>query len=131
MFGKPKETLRIIKDTSYEEEPAKVIEHKRKGPAILPDSHLEDHEDCIENLPVGRTAYTVPWAMWVNSKGECFLHPQYTWDRKPGGTVDMLIRRERDGFYVKIPPDEKYERRNSPGYNSSADTKYIPVQGWI
>lgn len=94
------------------------------GQAVLPRAL---QERTIADMRPGESAYVVPWAMWVDAKGRCWLHPYYTPSASPGGTVEMQIQRMSDGYHVWVPKDEQWLPSSEPGYNSPADTAYLPV----
>lgn len=92
--------------------------------AILP----EDMEEVtIDSMSTGDSGYAVPWAMWVDTERNCWLHPKYTIQRAPGGTVQMLVTLRKDGYHVTPPRGERYQPASVPGYASPADTAWLPV----
>jgi len=42
-----------------------------------------EKKDILENLSDYTSCYTVPWAMWVDNKGECYLNETYPFDHAP------------------------------------------------
>jgi hypothetical protein len=77
--------------------------------ARLPESMLVDNE--IEQMRIGETGLTVPWAMEVSIDGRCFLRPSYTFERtrQRGGTLQMVIGRNIEGYEVGVPIGYKYK----------------------
>lgn len=71
----------------------------------------------IADMPVGTTAYTVPWAMYADQDRKLWLDPSFTFEGRPGGTVQMRVTRLDKGFRVSYVPGETYEpgSRRTPG----------------
>jgi hypothetical protein len=90
--------------------------------AVLPE-HLED--PTIDNMTVGQVAYTMSWAMSVDSARRCWLNPRYPAFPEPGGTVKMRLQRRDDGFHVWIPQGETWSVPE--GYADSTRGDYLPV----
>lgn len=67
--------------------------------SLLPD-HME--EDTIKRMNVGDWGYTTPWAMYAERDRTMWINGNYTIDKSPGGTVQMLIRRMSDGVEVDL-----------------------------
>lgn len=84
-------------------------------------------EKTIRSLPEGENAYVVPWSMYVDENRECWLRPSMTTRVRPGGTFEMRITRNADGFVVRVPDGYRY----SPGRNgvvcSDDPAEYLPV----
>jgi hypothetical protein len=91
----------------------------------LPEDFLDT--DTLANLRVGERCYTTPWAMWVDLSMNCWLHPEYTAQQNPGGTVHMRVARLKDGYHVWPPVGEKYKPSAQQSYVSPDDTPWIPV----
>lgn len=59
----------------------------------------------IKDMIAGEEAWTVPWAMHADERGDLWLHGGYSWVAKsdgPMGTANMLIKRVRGGFEVDV-----------------------------
>lgn len=84
-------------------------------------------QNTLANMSVGESRYTLPWAMWVDSDMECWLHPDYPAERSTGGTVQMRVKRTRDGYIVFPPPGETYKPSARQPYASPDDTQWLPV----
>lgn len=98
-----------------------------EGQATLPASNQEPE---IKDLKMWQTAYTVPWAMWEDTKRRAWLNPEYTVTKDPEGTSHMAIRRELGGYHVWISPDdveERYSPEITPAYAGSSGS-WIPVR---
>ena len=67
---------------------------------------------CLRDLSPGQYAYTVPWAMWVDASGRCWLHGWHSAHRNPGGTVQLRVEYWPDGLRVTTPPDAQWETRD-------------------
>jgi hypothetical protein len=100
--------------------------------AILAPSHARMPQKFIQkelkDLKVGESCYTVPWGMWVDSKGNCWLNPNYSASDNPGGTVQMYVTRKSDGYYVNISrcKDHGWQRVTRPSY-AGQNGPWIPV----
>lgn len=98
--------------------------------AKLPDTHFE--LNTLAQMPVGGSGYTVPWAMAVFSgSNDCYLNGSYTFHEQPGGTVRMHVERRRDGYYVKLVRDHKYQPVDRIPWVGAADNNLIPVQAFL
>jgi hypothetical protein len=96
--------------------------------AILPE-HLEEY--TVESMMTGESAFTVPWAMWVDRDRRCWLHPGYRVSSQPGGTVRMLVERRDDGYHVFPPFGERYKPSQAPGFVGGDGVEFIPVVGVV
>lgn len=67
--------------------------------ATLPNG-LSSREHSIASMQVGSSAWTVPWAMYHDEDRKLWLNGNYTITSAPGGTVQMMIRRDKDGWHV-------------------------------
>lgn len=77
----------------------------------------------LADMPVGLTAYTVPWAMYADRDRKLWLDPNFTFERRSGGTVRMRITRIEEGFQVGYVPGETYE----PGSGRASEKDGLPV----
>jgi hypothetical protein len=59
-------------------------------------------------LPVGKSGFTVPWAMVVTPNRSCFLRAGYTFHPAPFGTAAMHVTRHADGYEVKLDRSFRY-----------------------
>lgn len=77
----------------------------------------------LKDLKVGEHCYTVPWAMWVDSEGNCWLNPNYSAYDGTMGTVQMSVAREKAGYVVNVAgcADHGWNR------NGQRDEPWIPV----
>lgn len=71
-------------------------------PARLPTKY---YQRSLSRLPIGATGYTVPWAMRVDERGECWLKADYPYDNTSHGTMCMMVENTSRGFVVTIPVD--------------------------
>lgn len=97
----------------------------RQPTAKLPEILL-DKED-LEHMKVGETAYTTPWAMWVDADMNCWLHPHYPAGSNPRGTVRMRVTLRRGGYHVWPARDERYRPSDSQPYVGGEDVQWLPV----
>jgi hypothetical protein len=81
----------------------------------------------VAGMSRGDTAYTAPWAMWVDTERNCWLHPKYKVMPAPRGSVRMRIELREDGYHIWAPPAERWSPQAQPGYAASADVEYLPV----
>jgi hypothetical protein len=96
----------------------------RKKQAMLPASM---EEFTLDSMDTGDVVYTVPWAMWVDQERRCWLHPKYTAHHSPGGTVQMRVQLQEDGYHVWLVNDHRYSPSGRPGFMSPTNTEYLPV----
>jgi hypothetical protein len=92
--------------------------------AILPEG-MESH--TIASMMTGDVCYTVPWAMWADIERALWLHPDYEVFARPGGTAQMRVERQEDGYHAWPPPGYRYQPRREAGFHSSPATVYVPV----
>jgi hypothetical protein len=83
--------------------------------ARLPEN-LETY--TIDSMARGERAWTVPWAMWVDTNRRCWLNPNYSVHSKPDGTAQMAVRRLEDGTYeVDVTGlDYRWDPASEPSY---------------
>lgn len=83
--------------------------------AKLPETKVEKK---LSDLKIGESGFTVPWAMWLNLEGECFLNESFTFDEKKGVTVELKITRVQDGYIAFINDNIKYKwtKNSSPNF---------------
>lgn len=75
--------------------------------ATLPEG-LSDADHSIASMEVGDAGWTVPWAMFTDEERRLWLNGKYTLHHRPGGTVQMKVRRDRTGWHVDASKcDEK------------------------
>jgi hypothetical protein len=72
-----------------------------------------DHS--IASMDVNESGWTVPWAMYHDSHRNLWLNGSYSIKDRPGGTVQMFIRRDDSGWHVDATscPDHRW---GSDGY---------------
>ncbi len=75
------------------------------GFASLPEGV---EEPTIERMATGDVGYTVPWAMWVDGERRCWLKPSFTLRERPGGTAQLRVARQDDGYHVWVPAGETW-----------------------
>lgn len=78
----------------------------------------------LADMAVGTTGYTVPWAMYADQDRKLWLDPNFTFEERSGGTVQMHVTRTDEGFRVRYVPGETYEPGSS---RASRDRDGLPV----
>ena len=92
--------------------------------AKLPEFY---EQPTIALLSVGESAWTVPWAMWIDRTRGCWLHPNYSVHQTPGGTVTMQVHRTEQGYDVDISRCSHFRwSLGEPHYAGSHDD-WLPV----
>lgn len=67
--------------------------------ATLPAGRASaDHS--IASMDEGESGWTVPWAMYADKSRALWLNGGYTIDSRPGGTVQMRVWRDAEGWHV-------------------------------
>lgn len=89
----------------------------------------------LQGMEIGQSAWSVPWAMEVDTERRCWLKASFTGEEEPCGTVSMQVTRVYDGFIVdlsRVPSDETWDTQ----YATDADEmdeqdrenpKFLPV----
>lgn len=67
--------------------------------AVLPEG-LASADHSIASMDIGDSGWTVPWAMYHDKERKLWLNGNYTLHSRLGGTVQMLVRRDEDGWHV-------------------------------
>lgn len=93
--------------------------------AKMPQQFLQKE---LGDLKIGESCYTMPWAMWIDLEGRCWLNPRYPVDEKPRGTVKMYVFRKQAGYYVNIwnCKDHGWQRVKQPSFVGQSGP-WIPV----
>jgi hypothetical protein len=60
----------------------------------------------IQDLKVGESGWTVPWAIGLDESHKPWINGKYTIHSDSGGTIQAFISRNETGFYASIPKDE-------------------------
>jgi hypothetical protein len=90
--------------------------------------NVERIEHTLKDMKPGESAWTTPWAMSITEDREWFLNENYTAYESPGGTVSMLVTRNRRGGYeVDITGCRDYQWRPAR-YHSGSGWFAIPVE---
>ena len=93
--------------------------------AKLPEQFEESNQ--LKNMDIGDSGYIVPWGMWMDLDGNCFLNEAYTHSPTPRGTVQLKITRVIDGYIAHIHEmndDYKWDRQSGPSYMSAKNDCY-------
>jgi len=67
--------------------------------AVVPEERA-NVDISIASMDEGQSGWTVPWAMFHDSQRKFWLNGAYTLNDSPGGTVQMHVRRDPDGWHV-------------------------------
>lgn len=81
----------------------------------------------LAEMEVGDVAYTVPWAMVIDSDRYCWLQSSFASHAQPGGTMQMRVERREDGFHVqcsRLTPREVETQQRS---HADVPADAIPV----
>jgi hypothetical protein len=84
-------------------------------------------QPCIRDMKVGASGWTVPWAMMVDGEQNCYLNGHYSVDRAQGGTAQMRVDRNDDGYAVYIPKGFKYNPCRTVPWAGATEDDRIPV----
>ncbi len=87
----------------------------------------------LKNMKVGESGYTVPWAMWVDLDGNCWLNENYTIQGTPGGTVQLKITRVTEGYIAHIndmKDNERWQKVEDPCFMSPNEVIWGKVVGF-
>lgn len=102
-------------------EPASSMQHG--GHATLPDAY--ETRNHLRQMPVGGTGWMVPWGMVVDEQGRLYLHAEYTFEPRPGGTFCLYVEHQTDGYHVWLDGARRYG--HTWDKSSSSWDKDIPV----
>jgi hypothetical protein len=68
-------------------------------------------------MVIGETAYTMPWALWLNEDRRCMLNVQYIVFPEAFGTIELVVKRTPEGYVIDAShTDYKWEPEADPGY---------------
>lgn len=82
----------------------------------------------ISDLNVGDHCYTLPWALWVQTDGKCFLNEDYPASTKKEGTSQLKIERTENGYIAHIyDVDYKWSPSDTHGFLSADGVCYGEV----
>lgn len=85
-------------------------------------------ERTLADMKIGETAWTMPWGMWVDNSGRCWLNPNYPAEKTPGGTVELKVERRGDSFHVtNHDPTHKWTPEKEPCYSGHTMDDWLPV----
>lgn len=79
--------------------------------AVIPDDKMEKQ---IAGLAIGESAWTVPWAIELDAGQRAFLNTHFSQHENPGGTVQLKVTRERDGWKAELY-DREYKFNRGDG----------------
>ncbi len=102
---------------------------KLTGQATLPEGHVgaaqallpkEYLRETLADLKVGEARWIVSWAVVVDEQLRCWLSPDTTTSKGPGGTLDTLVIRTPSGYNVRVQRVHKWSISN-------ISTPHIPI----
>lgn len=94
--------------------------------AKLPD--ILEKKDTIKNMQIGDVGFIVPWAMTAYADGECYINYGHTFSREKLGTLDLKVRKVKNGFEV----DTSYTKhRWEKNRWINSDREGIPVVNFL
>jgi hypothetical protein len=96
--------------------------------AVLPDGLATD-DHSIAAMEVGEQGWTTPWAMYHDNERRLWLNGSYPLYASPGGTAEMLISRDHNGWNVDATQVAKGYRWSSGGY--VGDFTPVPVASFV
>lgn len=65
----------------------------------MPQNQME-HK--IKDMEPEESGWTVPWALHVDAQQQCWLQVTFPIHTAPGGTAQMRVQLEADGWHVDI-----------------------------
>lgn len=92
-----------------------------------------ENQSQLLNMRVGESVYIVPWGMWVDMDGNCYLNEKYDIHPGPSGTVQLKITKIENGYIVHLKEmngDYKWERQEGPTYATPNEFCYGKVVGF-
>ncbi len=76
-------------------------------------------EKKLSDLEVREPCFTLPWAMWVRTDGNCFLNENYPAYSASEGNARLKITRVKDGYIAYIYDlDYKWSKSDHHGFAS-------------
>lgn len=95
----------------------------------LPENKTDKKK--IVNMAIGQIGYMVPWGMWVDQDGTCYVNEQYSFTNSPFGTSSLKVTRVESGYVVHIhESNHKWSRCNGNPFNTSDECVYGEVVGF-
>lgn len=62
----------------------------------------------IADMQIGEQGYATPWGLGIDGNGDGWLNSNYTVEPQPGGTAQLLVIRNEDGWWAEITPGCNY-----------------------
>lgn len=95
----------------------------------LPENNTDKNK--LRNMAIGQTGYMVPWGMWVDSDGTCYVNEQYGFTNSPFGTSLLKVTRVESGYVVHIhESNHKWSRCDGNPFSTSDEYVYGEVVGF-
>ena len=95
----------------------------------LPENNTDKNK--LRDMAIGQTGYMVPWGMWVDLDGTCYVNEQYPITNSPFGTSSLKVTRVESGYVVHIhESNHKWSRCDGNPFNTSGEYVYGEVVGF-
>jgi hypothetical protein len=91
----------------------------------------------IRDIEIGQTVYTVIWMLYSDCNDDIWLKGDSPYDMEPGGSMQMKVTRDRNGFFVSYSSitihTEGWQHLDSIGIgeNQIPANNDIKIKGWI
>jgi hypothetical protein len=72
-------------------------------------------QKTIRDLSIGEQTLTVPWALYLDDKRQCWLNGNYSQHSMPGGTVQMKVTHTEQGYVCDISRCKEYAWSDGSG----------------
>ena len=94
----------------------------------LPDSLARV---SLADMCLGETVYVAPWAMYVDTLGECYLNGGYSFVYQPFGTQQLEVSKTLDGYVVNVSkcPNHKWSVGMSGYVGEFVPLSVVGVEG--
>jgi len=94
---------------------------------------VEFYDTTVATLEQGHDAFVVPWSMYVDTDGRCFVTAAARRSDTRCGTAHMRIRRLRDGVAVDLADvTHRWTPSPTPQCGNGVDTtEMLPVRHWM
>lgn len=99
-----------------------------KSQITLPD---ELRTDTLQDIVIGKSVYTPPWAMKVDVDNSVWLDTSYTYSLNVFGTSALKVKKTSYGWEVDVSSCNQYRwERELLNCNSSRIEKVISIVGY-
>jgi hypothetical protein len=59
-------------------------------------------ERLIQDMKIGESGYSVPWAMWVDEQKNCWLNEEYAIHKEKDVSRELKVEKLSEGYIVYI-----------------------------